>query len=204
MVINSNPDEYIVPANVSIAEIKVKGSKFIATIVPVKTKEEAEARYFDLKKQYYNATHNCFAYRLDNSEYRFSDDGEPSGTAGKPIFLVLDGKKLNQALCVVTRFYGGTKLGTGGLIRAYSDAARQALSGLKIKTMVHTQQLDLDFKYDQENTIRNTLAEVSGKIVDSNYSDKIQMKVAIPLSRVENFSEMLTEKSNSTIQIKRI
>jgi len=197
-------DEFLVPASEVVSEIKVKGSKFIASIVPARTKAQAESIYLNFKKKYYNATHNCFAYRIDASEFRYSDDGEPSGTAGKPIYQVLEGKDLHQALCVVTRYYGGTKLGTGGLIRAYSDAANNALSQLPLKTLVRTRQLELGFSYDFENLIRKLLSDFRGSIQQSDYSDKIKMIVAIPASKTNSFVDLLTEKTNSVIKINRV
>ena len=197
-------DEFLVPASESVFEIKVKGSKFIASIVPARTKTQAENIYLKLKKKYYNATHNCFAYRIDALEFRYSDDGEPSGTAGKPIYQVLEGKGLHQVLCVVTRYYGGTKLGTGGLIRAYSNAANEALSLLPLKTLVRTIQLELRFSYDFENLIRKLLSDFRGSIQQSDYSDKIKMLVAVPASKTNSFMDVLTEKTNSMIKINRV
>ncbi len=198
-----NIDAFLVPAAPASAEIKVKGSRFIASILMVQSKSEAEAEILNFRKKYYNATHNCFAWRIDENAFRYSDDGEPSGTAGKPIFQVLEGKELNRALCVVTRYYGGTKLGTGGLIRAYSEAAEAAVEQLQLKTLVHTRRLELAFTYDLENLVRRTLAEFKGKIVDSVYAADIKITADIPKSKTERFTEMLTEKSNALIRIKQ-
>ncbi|MEJ2053208.1 MAG: YigZ family protein, partial [Calditrichaceae bacterium] len=106
-----NNDIYLVPASTTNTEIKVKGSKFISAVFPVSSKEEAETVYADIKKKYYDATHNCFAYRINANNFRYSDDGEPNGTAGKPILQIIDNKGMNEILCVVTRYFGGTKLG---------------------------------------------------------------------------------------------
>ncbi len=96
-------DEYFIPQAAAEAEIKVKGSKFIARIIPVLSKANAEEEYAAIKKKYYDATHNCYAYRINERQFRYSDDGEPSGTAGKPIYKVLEAAHLNEVLCVVTR-----------------------------------------------------------------------------------------------------
>ncbi len=203
MSVEKNIDEFLVPASPASAEIKVKGSRFIASIVAVKSKNEAENVLTDFRKKYYNATHNCFAWRIDENNFRYSDDGEPSGTAGKPIFQVLEGKELNQALCVVTRYYGGTKLGTGGLIRAYSEAAAEAAGNLRIKTLVRTQRMELVFTYDLENLVRRTLTDFKGTIVDSSYSEEIKLTAAVPQSKAALFSERLVEKTNALIRINR-
>ena len=198
---SSNIDEYFTPYKTAEAEIKIKGSKFIARVIPVRSKKEAEDNYAALKKKYYDATHNCFAYRINEQEFRYSDDGEPSGTAGKPIYQVLEAARLNEILCVVTRYFGGTKLGTGGLIRAYSQAAKLALDNTKIKIKVYTQLIKLIFSYELENLVRKTINEFEGHISTSEYSDHIEMGVKIPQSRHGLFREKLTELSNSTIKI---
>ena len=203
MSLLENSDAYLVPAEAASAETKVKGSRFIANIVAVKSKEEAEHALADFRKKYYNATHNCFAWRIDENTFRYSDDGEPSGTAGKPIFQVLEGRALHQALCVVTRYFGGTKLGTGGLIRAYSEAAAEALRHLRLKTLVRAERLELTFTYDLENLVRRTINDFGGTIGESNYSEAIQITAAIPQSKAALFAERLSEKSNALIRIKR-
>jgi len=194
-------DQYLVPASESTAEIKIKGSRFIAAIRYVADKEAAETTLESFRKKYYNATHNCFAYRIDAHTFRYSDDGEPSGTAGKPIMQILDSSEILHILCVVTRYFGGTKLGTGGLIRAYSEAVEHALEPLKTKTIVRMQGLQLAFTYDHENLVRKIFMDFSGKIINSNYSDTIHMDVAIPRSMHPEFTELLIEKSNSQVTI---
>ncbi len=202
-MINKIPgkDEYFTPAAEATAELKVKGSKFIARVIPSNSKEDADEKYADIKKKYYNATHNCFAYRINADIFRYSDDGEPSGTAGKPIFRVLESAELNETLCVITRYFGGTKLGTGGLIRAYSEAAKLAVSNTKYKIKVSTKSLHLSFSYELENLVRKLLNEFGGRIAESEYSDHIIMSVEIPKSKQNLFEIKLTELSNSTIQI---
>ncbi len=194
-------DEYLVPAAQATVEIKIKSSRFIATLSYVYGKDEAEAMLESFRKKYYNATHNCFAYRIDANTFRYSDDGEPSGTAGKPIMQVLDSSGILHILCVVTRYYGGTKLGTGGLIRAYSEAAEQALARLETKTVVRMQGFTLHFTYEQENLVRKAVSDFSGRLLDSAYSDSIQMEVAVPQSRQNAFRAYLIERTNSQITI---
>lgn len=194
-------DTYYIPANSLETEIKVKGSKFIADIRPVQSKDEAEKMYIEIKKKYYDATHNCFAYRIDSNIFRYSDDGEPNGTAGKPILQMIDGKELFKTLCVVTRYFGGTKLGTGGLIRAYSDAAKEALNQIKILKQVKRKRIKLIFNYDLENTVRKCLNTYQGKLDRSDYTDHILMNVLIPESKTVTFKNELIELSNNSIKI---
>lgn len=197
-------DLFSIPAAEEVADIKVKGSKFIASILHVRDKEQAEEKYLEIRKKYFNATHNCFAYKIDENVYRYSDDGEPSGTAGKPILQALEGNDLNQVLCVVTRYYGGTKLGTGGLIRAYSEAVNSAINNLQIKKLMRTDQFILNFSYEMENLVRNLLSDVNGTILKSDYSNKIQMEIAVPRSKADFFPGLVQEKSNTLVTIKRI
>jgi uncharacterized YigZ family protein len=194
-------DEYLVPAKAAQAEVKIKGSRFIASVERVTDKEEAEIRYEAYRKKYFNATHNCLAYRIDENIFRFYDDGEPSGTAGKPILQTLDGSTIQQILCVVTRYFGGTKLGTGGLIRAYSESARAVLAELKTKVIVKTSLLLLELRYDQEPLVRKFLNCYKGRIIDCTYLGQVKMEVAIPKSIVGRFSSELTEATQSTIKI---
>lgn len=196
----SQNDLYRVPAGEASAKITVKGSKFISHIFPVETKEQAEQKYVAVQKQYYNATHNCFAYRIDADTFRYSDDGEPSGTAGRPILQVLDGAQLCEVLCVVTRYFGGTKLGTGGLIRAYSDATREALKNLKITEKVRTDVLTFRIGYGQENLIYRLLELWAGKLKDSQYGNEILVKVELPRGNIEPFLKQIKEQSAGQIE----
>ncbi|MEJ2543134.1 MAG: YigZ family protein [Calditrichaceae bacterium] len=196
-----NKDIYYVPASPIETEIKVKRSKFIAGLLPVKSKDEAEQAYLEIKKKYYDATHNCFAYRIDANIFRYSDDGEPNGTAGKPILQMMDGKEILEVLCVVTRYFGGTKLGTGGLIRAYSDAAKEALNRTKILKKIRSKKIKLMLDYDLENNVRNLLNSYQGKLDNSEYSDHIEMNLLIPESKAVRFRDECIELSNNKIKI---
>ncbi len=193
-------DRYKVPAAPASAKLTVKGSKFICHIFPVESKEEAETQYQNIKKRYYDATHNCFAYRIDESTFRFSDDGEPSGTAGRPILQVLEGHELFEILCVVTRYFGGTKLGTGGLIRAYSDATKEALNNLKIKEKVKQKSLTIKTDYTHEQYVHRLLNQFNGRVVNSDYANGVKIQVEIPWSQSESFMSHLKELTNGQIE----
>ena len=194
-------DEYLVPAHEHQSELKVKGSRFICTVVPCLTKEDAEKKYARLKKEFYDATHNCFAWRVDDTLWRYSDDGEPSGTAGRPILQAIDAGNFKEILCVVTRYFGGTKLGTGGLIRAYGEAALGTINNVKpfIKTI--RVEVHIAFEYALENLVRKTITEFDGRLVDSNYGEEVQMNLAIPKSLLKEFCTRLIELSNSAIKV---
>ncbi len=199
--VSLKPDDYLVPKIKYQSEIKVKGSRFLCSVIPCISKENAEKEYASIKKEYYDATHNCFAWRINEKEWRYSDDGEPSGTAGKPILQAIDGKKLNEVLCIVTRYFGGTKLGTGGLIRAYGDSTANTLAEVPLKIKTHWAELKIEFDYHFENLVRRALAEFDGKINDSDYSEKVRMTLALPQSVLESFKTKILEGSNSAIKL---
>jgi uncharacterized YigZ family protein len=184
-------------------EFKVKGSSFIADIIPVSDKEAIEIALSSIRKEFYDATHHCFAYRLGptGSLLRAADDGEPSGTAGKPILLILTSAKLTDTLLVVTRYYGGTKLGTGGLARAYAEAAQQAVSMAKIKQVLLMQELTLTFSYDDSSHVERTLSQYEAIKGDSIYLDSVQMKVQLRRSNVEPFVAKITESLHGRVGI---
>jgi uncharacterized YigZ family protein len=184
-------------------EFKVKGSSFIADILPVSSKDAIESALASIRKEFYDATHHCFAYRLGptGSVLRAADDGEPSGTAGKPILLILTSAKLTDILLVVTRYYGGTKLGTGGLARAYAEAAQQAVSMAKIKQVLLMQEITLTFSYDDSSHVERMLSQYEAIKGDSIYLDSVQMKVQLRRSNVQPFVEKITESLHGRVGI---
>ncbi|MBD3225086.1 MAG: DUF1949 domain-containing protein [Caldithrix sp.] len=194
-------DQFWVPADTFSTEMKVKGSKFISQIVPVATKKSAEQEYSKIKNFFYDATHNCFAYIIDEHTYRFSDDGEPSGTAGRPIYEKIKSAGVLEVLCVITRYFGGTKLGTGGLVRAYSKGAEQVLQKMAVKVKVLTVKRTLIFNYDHENTVRRLLHTLQGHLLESDYSDRIRMEVAIPCSKASYFAQTITDLTHADVTI---
>ncbi len=183
-------DHYKSLAGPSSSEFKEKGSRFIAYACPVDRLEEAEKAIERLRKKYHDATHNCFAYRLgfDMREiFRFSDDGEPSGTAGKPILQAITSLELTNVLVLVTRYYGGTKLGTGGLIRAYGSVAAQALQNAKIVTHYLTDVLQLQCSYHDLSTVMNLLHKVDGVVQSSDYGSAVALQVEVKIGQTKQF-----------------
>ncbi len=199
----SNPDEYLTIRKATLAEIKVKGSRFITNLIPVYNKKQAEDMYQAICTNYYNATHNCFAYRIDSDTFRYSDDGEPTGTAGRPILQVIDGQRMSEVICIVTRYFGGTKLGTGGLIRAYSQAAHQALTKADKKICTRRTVVHIPFSYEDESMIRHIIHRYKGIIEYADYTENIKMKVAIPDSLCEPFIREVQDKTQASVVPKR-
>lgn len=176
-------------------EIVEKKSRFIATVVPVETEEEALAFIESMRKKYWNATHNCFAYEIGERQeiLRCSDDGEPSGTAGKPMLDVLIGEELHNVAVVVTRYFGGTLLGTGGLVKAYASATQAGLSASKIITKRFGFKLKITTDYTGLGKIQYILGEKKIKTLDSEYTDRVVLYTLIPNEMLDKIKEEVTE-----------
>jgi uncharacterized YigZ family protein len=183
-------DEYFTVIDKSKAfELKIKGSRFIAHVFHIENKKQVQLKYQNICKEYHDARHNCFAYRISDEDFRYSDDGEPAGTAGKPIFQVLKSKDLYQTLIIVTRYFGGIKLGTGGLSRAYSDACKEALSRVKIVTEVRYTATSIQIGYEQLKFIIHLISKYKGKINRTDYGEKISLAIKIPRSVFSSFQK---------------
>ncbi len=187
------------------AEIEEKKSKFIAQIKKVETEEEAVSFIKEIKKKHYNATHNCSAFVIGKGKelIRSNDDGEPSGTAGKPMLEVLLGSQVVNVVAVVTRYYGGTLLGTGGLIRAYTNATKEGIARCKIAQMSLGKRMKIHTDY---NTIGKILHELSIRNLnqeDSEYTDVIVLTVIVSVEAADNLVDTITEISagKSTVEI---
>lgn len=200
-----NNDTYKTVQQAAAAELKIKGSQFIGNIFPVHSREEAEAQLNRVRKTYHDATHNCFAYRIGSGVEeisRFSDDGEPSGTAGRPILQVLSTAGITDALLVITRYFGGTKLGTGGLARAYNASAQQTLERAGTKTVVLMDELFLGLPYDLYGLAQNILDKFGGRLGEVTYDADVLMQVFVRKSQVDAFKTHITEQSNGRIKLR--
>ena len=172
------------------AEITIKKSRFIAEVFYTESQSEAEEIIQKIRKREHSAKHHCFGYRIleDNLIQRMSDDGEPSGTAGTPILTVLQGKELINTLVVVTRYFGGTLLGTGGLVRAYSEVTTEALLKAEIKKIQRGAELKIEVSYADFEELKHYINTIGGKINLSEYSDNVENIVEIPISYIDNFT----------------
>lgn len=194
-------DEYLTIEALVRGEIKVKGSRFIATAKPVKAEGEARAFLQDISSQFCDATHNPYAYRLKGGVFRFNDAGEPSGTAGKPILSAIDSQGLTDVALVVTRYFGGTKLGVGGLIRGYHQAALSSLKRAKVISAYITEVLSLEFPYDQTNAVKGVLTQFRAEPTEEEYSDKVRLTVAVRSSLFEKFQKAITRATRGRAKI---
>lgn len=187
-------DTYRTLESAATATLKEEGSRFLAEAVPVAERAEAEDRIQAIREREHQATHHCTAYRLgvDGDDYRYNDDGEPSGTAGQPILRQIDARDLTNTLVVVTRYFGGTELGTGGLMRAYGDAADAALDRASIEERVVRTPVRLRFDYDDTAPARQVLQRFDTAVRDSTYTDVTELTVGVRASEVEAFVETFT------------
>ena len=176
-------------------EYEEKKSRFIANVMPVESEEEAAAFIESIRKKYYDARHNCPAFIIGKNREitRCSDDGEPSGTAGKPILEVLMGAGVTNVAVVVTRYFGGTLLGTGGLVRAYTQAAQAGLADAKIATMRYGTELLIGVDYTDVGKVQYLLGNEQIEIIDSKYAQSVDFEIRIPHERVEEVRKKLTE-----------
>lgn len=188
------------------AEITEKKSRFIATVCAVHTEEEALAFIESIKKKYWDAKHHCSAFVLGiNSEIsRCSDDGEPSGTAGKPMLEVLLGAEIRNTAVVVTRYFGGTLLGTGGLIRAYTKAVQEGLRESVIAQYEFCLRMEIDVDYNGIGKVQYILAKRNYRTVASDYAETIRLEVLIPFSQVQQATVELEDATNGRMSAKEI
>lgn len=186
-------------------EITEKKSRFIATVRPVKTEEEALAFLEEMKKKYWDARHNCYVYSIGkNREYtRCSDDGEPSGTAGRPMLDVILGEDIYDVAVVVTRYFGGVLLGTGGLVRAYSKAVQEGLGNSTVIEKKYGYSLSVTTDYTGIGKLQYIAGERGLPILDSEYTDKVVLHLMVPFEDREAVEKEIIEGLNGRVKIQK-
>lgn len=196
-------ESYITVKSSAAAEITEKRSRFIASVKPVSTEDEALEFLNGLKQKYWNATHNVYAYIIEgNNIMRYSDDGEPGGTAGLPVLEILKKEGLTNIIVVVTRYFGGVLLGTGGLVHAYSKSAKAGVEAAEIIEMVLCRRIDIDIDYTLLGKLQNELSKQDGIICgEAEYTDRVKLPVFVPEGRVDGFCAMITDKLNGQVQL---
>ncbi|MBR3306417.1 MAG: YigZ family protein [Lachnospiraceae bacterium] len=187
-------------------EYEEKKSRFIATLLPVKSEEEASAFIAGIKKRYWDARHNCSAYVIgrNNELCRSSDDGEPSGTAGRPMLEVLTGEGIHNAAVVVTRYFGGILLGTGGLVRAYTQAVKAGLEASRIATERSGYRVLLAMGYSDVDRVLKTLEREGIKPESSDYGSDVTMEAVLPLERWKDIALKITDVSAGRVLCEEI
>ena len=193
--------EYYIPTQAGEAELVEKRSRFIGHVWRVESEEEARARIEEMKKRYYDARHNCWCYILGDTVLRYSDDGEPQGTAGQPMLNVFQREGVGNVCCVVTRYFGGILLGAGGLTRAYGKAARDALSAAGVSTLHLWSRGQLHCDYSLLERIKLDIAALGGLVDGMDYGADVTITVSLPQGAFQVLQQRLTELSAGAVTL---
>ena len=190
-------DEYLVPTGFGEDEFIEKKSRFIGRIWLVESEEEAQEKIQQMKKQHYDATHNCWAYIIKDGPARFSDDGEPGGTAGNPMMQVLQKEELFNVVCVVTRYFGGVLLGAGGLVRAYTKGAKIAINaaGKSMKRVWSVLYVPCPYSFYERVKL-----EVAAVIRNTEFTSEVELEILVAENQTQAFLDRLTDMSAATIE----
>ena len=193
-------DEYLVPTGFGEDEFTEKKSRFIGRVWLVESEEEALEKIQEMKKQHYDATHNCWAYIIKDGAMRFSDDGEPGGTAGNPMMQVLQREQLYNVVCVVTRYFGGVLLGAGGLVRAYTKGAKIAIdaAGKSMKRIWSV--LYVPCPYNFYERVKLEVETFGGIIRSTEFTSEVEMEILVAEAQTQPFLDRLTDMSAATIE----
>lgn len=188
---------YLEPVNSVSEEIVIKKSRFIAIAKKVVTRDEAMSLINELKESYPDARHHCWAYLLgdplNSTNCGSNDDGEPSGTAGRPILSQINYSNIGNVIVVIVRYFGGIRLGAGGLVRAYRESAQKALKALEVEEYIPCVEISLVCPFSEENNLRNIIASLKGEILEIAYSSDVSFSVALP----EAFLSQLQQAINN-------
>ena len=193
-----------IPFSAAQSEFTEKRSRFIGQVWPVSSEEEAQERIRSAKKKYHDARHNCWCYLIGDSVVRYSDDGEPQGTAGQPMLNVFQRENVTDVVCVVTRYFGGVLLGAGGLTRAYSKSARDALCAAGVSEMGLWAAVSVPCSYGLFERVKGEIAALGGIIDNTEYGADIRLDVSLPGENTNALAERLTELSAGSIQLTRL
>ncbi|MBQ1459199.1 YigZ family protein [Butyrivibrio fibrisolvens] len=192
---NENEKTYKIIVEGGSDEIEIKKSRFIGQAYPIQSAQDAETIIKSVEKKYWDARHNCYAYILgEGSEVqRFSDNGEPSGTAGKPILEVLQGAGLTNTLIIVTRYFGGTLLGTGGLVRAYTQASQAAIAASKTAVMTYGQKITFNIGYDMVDKIQHAFGQMGIELGNPVYGADVSYDIVVSAGNIDNVIDKITQ-----------
>ena len=185
--------EYLIPTRPAEAEFTEKRSVFIGHVWPVETEEEARARIEEMRKKYHDARHNCWCYLIKDGPVRYSDDGEPQGTAGQPMLNVFQREGVVNVCCVVTRYFGGILLGAGGLVRAYTQSAKDALDAAGISAVRRWVEVEVICPYSFFERVKLEVQAHAGQTGQVDYAADITLRALLPEGQVDAFLARITE-----------
>ena len=192
------------PFSAAQSEFTEKRSRFIGQVWPVSSEEEAQECIRSAKKKYHDARHNCWCYILGDNILRYSDDGEPQGTAGQPMLNVFQREGVGNVCCVVTRYFGGILLGAGGLTRAYGKSARDALSAAGVSAMGLWEQVQLECDYGLLERVKLEIAAVDGILDDIVYAARVTVTASLPGDGPQRLQQRLTELSAGSVTLQSL
>ena len=187
--------EYLIPTGHSETEFTEKRSRFIGRVWRVSSEEEARQCIEETRKKHYDARHNCWCYLIQNGPVRYSDDGEPQGTAGQPMLNVFQREGVTDVCCVVTRYFGGVLLGAGGLVRAYTQSAKDALDAAGISVVRTWTELAVTCPYPFFERVRQEAAALGGVPGETEYGAQVTLHILLPREQTAEFSRRITELS---------
>ena len=193
--------EYYIPTGEGEAEFTEKRSRFLGHIRHVDSEEDAKAFIAAMKKKYYDARHNCWCYILRSGQERYGDDGEPQGTAGIPMLEVLRREGVTDTVCVVTRYFGGILLGTGGLLRAYTRAAKDALDAAGIAAVCRWAETEIPCSYAMAEKLKAELTAAGGLAADTDYGAAVTIKALIPKELTEEVAARIFDVSGGSVRV---
>ena len=185
--------EYFIPGGAGESELTEKRSRFLGHVRMVETEDEARAFIADMKKKYYDARHNCWCYSIRGGAERYSDDGEPQGSAGIPMLEVFKRENVTNVVCVVTRYFGGVLLGTGGLLRAYTKSAKDALTAAGVSAVRRWVCLDVPCGYALFERMKNAVTALNGTVDGVDYGADMTLHILLPEEAVEDFRTQLQD-----------
>ena len=193
--------EYYIPTREGVGELVEKRSRFLGHVWRVSSEEEAREKIEATKKKHYDARHNCWCYIIKDGPTRYSDDGEPQGTAGQPMLNVFQREGVVNVCCVVTRYFGGILLGAGGLIRAYTQSAKDALDAAGISVVRRWVAMEVPCTYAQFEQTRREVESFGGVVEQVDYGADVVLSALLPEERAEDFAAHILDASAGTIQV---
>ena len=192
--------EYYIPTGPGEASFVEKRSEFLGHVRMVETEEEARAFIAEMKKKYHDARHNCWCYIIKDGPERYSDDGEPQGTAGIPMLEVFRREGITNFVCVVTRYFGGILLGAGGLLRAYTKSAKDALDAAGVSVVRRWVEMDIPCSYAQAERLKGEVLAIDGIVTDMEYAAAVTIKAMVPEEKVEELGAKIFDVSAGSVK----
>ena len=193
--------EYYIPTQASETTFVEKRSEFIGHVWRVESEEEARAHIEAMKKRYYDARHNCWCYIIKDGPVRYSDDGEPQGTAGQPMLNVFQREGVENVCCVVTRYFGGILLGAGGLVRAYTQSVKDALDAAGISVVRRWIAMEVPCTYGQFESMRREVAAFDGVVENVDYGADVVLSVLLPEEKAVDFAAHILDATAGTVEV---